>query len=210
MVKIHKSTDTVWHNAAGDAVPFKFVPQVDKQKESLAGKIHTAALKVEASLTALHELVTEATTAVQSWMKTEYAIKHKKAKKEAKAFTWFNFDRSIKIEADVNDIIKWNDALLTEAHTLLNEYISGEIGDTHQLIKGLVNDAFSSSRGAIDSRKVFQILKHESKIKNSKFQKACTLIKQAQDVDKTKLYQRVWEVQSNGEYRNINLNFSSL
>ena len=143
-------------------------------------------------------------------IKEEYAIKGK-AKKEGKgSFTWYNFDKSIKVEADINDIVKWDGALMTEALGLLNKYISGSLTESNELIKQLVNDAFSNSKGMIDSRKIFQLLKYETKIKNASFLKACEMIKQAQSIDKTKLYMRVWEKMDTGEYRNVNLQFSNI
>jgi hypothetical protein len=210
MVKFHKKTDAVWINAAGDPVPFKYVPEVDKKKETLAEKIHKQAIQIEQQLLAFHKVMHDATNEVAAKVKEEFELRTKKAKKQTASITWYNFDKSLKIEADVNDICKWDDAMMTEAHTLLNGYINASIGDSNELIKGLVNEAFSSSKGTIDSRKVFQILKYEEKIRNAKFQKACALIKQAQGIDKTKLYMRVWAKEESGEYRNINLNFSSI
>ena len=46
-IKIHTTKDATWLNAAGDAVPFKFVPKADKVKEALAGKIHKNALTIK-------------------------------------------------------------------------------------------------------------------------------------------------------------------
>jgi hypothetical protein len=210
-VKIHSSKDSVWTNASGDNVPVKFVPKTDKLKESLAAKIHKAALSVESSLNALHEMMNDAFKTISAAVKEEFAIKNGKDKKEGKgSLTWFNFDRSIKVEADINDIVKWDNALMTEALTLLNDYINSSLSENNELIGGLVKDAFANSKNMIDTRKIFQLLKYEGKIKNSKFLKACELIRNAQSIDKTKLYMRVWEKVEDGTYRNINLNFSTI
>lgn len=208
-VKFHSSKDALWTNAAGDGVPVKYVPQLDKVKESLAAKVVKEAIKAETHLLEFHQLLKNAFAEVASMVKEEFDIKAKK--KPAKGnITWYNFDKSVKIEAQVNEISKWDNALMTEALTLLNTYMDASLGETAQLIKDLVNSAFATSRGMIDSKKVFQLLKYEDKIKNAKFTKACSLIRQAQSIDKTKLYMRVWVKESSGEYRDINLNFSSL
>lgn len=210
-IKIHTTKDATWLNAAGDAVPFKFVPKADKVKEALAGKIHKNALSIESMLNAFYIVMSEAFTEVGQLIKEQFEIKHGKQKKQGKgSFTWFNFDKSIKIEADINDIVKWDNALMTEALQLLNSYINTSLTDANVLIAGLVKDAFANSKGMIDSRKIMQLLKYEDKIKNKAFLKACELIKQAQSIDRTKLYMRVWEKTESGEYRNINLNFSSI
>ncbi len=211
-VKIHTAKNATWLNAAGDAVPLKFVPKTDKRKEELAGKLHIMALKTEASLAALHVNMKAAFKEVEQLVKAEYEIKNgkKRLSGEKGNITWFNFDRSLKIEANVNDIVKWDSALMTESLTLLNNYISSSMSDANLLIAGLVKSAFSNTKGMIDTAKVYQILKHEEQIKDKRFQKACELIKQASSIDRTKLYMRIWEKQDDGEYRNINLNFSSI
>lgn len=210
-VKIHTSKNATWQNAAGDQVPYKFVPKIDREKEAVAGKIHKAALNVEATLNALYEQMDEAFQYVKSLIVSEYEIRNNKKKKEGKgSITWYNFDRSIKLEADMNDIVKWDNALMTEALEHLNKYLASGLTDANVLIQGLVKSAFSNRSNMIDTGKVFQILKYQSEIKNSSFQKACELMRNAQSIDKTKLYMRVWEKLETGKYRNINLNFSSL
>jgi hypothetical protein len=210
-VRIHTKKDQTWTNAAQDIVPVKFVPQSDKRKEELSGTIYKAALAAETSLKKLYTMMDEAFKEVTHLVKQEYELAKGKAKKQGKgSFTFYNFDKSLKVEAEVNDIVKWDASLMTEALGLLNKYINASLTDSNELIRSLVNDAFSNRNGQIDSRKIFQLLKYESKIKNGNFLKACELIKNGQSIDRTKLYMRVWEKDEKGEYRNINLNFSSL
>lgn len=210
-VKFHTTKDNVWRNASGDLVPFNFVPQSDKKKEVLSAKMYKAALLAEATLKSFHQQLSSAFDTVSDLIKEEYQLKYKKQKKQGKgSITWFNFDRSIKIEADMNEIVKWDNALMTEALALLNSYLSKNLTEANALLAGLVQSAFANSRGMIDNAKVFQILKYQDKIKNKDFQKSCELMKSAQSIDKTKLYMRIWEKQEDGQYRNINLNFSSI
>ncbi len=209
-IKIHTTKDTTWTNAMGDVVPVKFVPQSDKVKEALAGKVYKAALHAESVLLALHTMMGQAFKDVSSMIKQEYELKAKKKKETKGSLTWFNFDRSVKIEADMNEIVKWDGALMTEALELLNTYISANMTEANELISGLVKSAFANTKGMIDTGKVFQLLKYEDKIKAKAFQKACELMKKAQSIDKTKLYMRVWAKEDAGDYRNVNLNFSSL
>ncbi len=210
-VTIHTPKNATWINAAGDAVPYKFVPKADKSKETLAGKILKAAINAELVLLSLHGMMKEAFTEVAALIKAEYELKNDKKKPQGKgSLTWFNFDKSIKIEADVNDIVKWDGALMTESLTLLNAYLSTSMSDANVLIAGLVKSAYANTKGMIDTGKVFQILKYEADIKDKRFQKACELIKQAQSIDRTKLYMRVWVKEEDGSYRNVNLNFSNI
>jgi hypothetical protein len=209
-IKIHTPKDSTWLNAMGDVVPVKFVPQSDKTKEALAGKVYKAAINAEVVLHSLHIMMGQAFKDVSSMIKQEYDLKNKKKKETKGSLTWFNFDRSIKIEADMNEIVKWDGALMTEALELLNQYISANMTEANELISGLVKSAFANTKGMIDTGKVFQLLKYEDKIKAKAFQKACELMKKAQSIDKTKLYMRVWAKEEAGDYRNVNLNFSSI
>lgn len=210
-VKFHTAKNPTWVNASGDAVPFKFVPKVDRTKEALSAKIHSAALKSEEMLAALHKQMTEALEVIREEMLRDYELRNGKPKKIGKGtMTWFNFDRSLKVEAEMNEVVKWDGALMTEALALLNTYISSNMTEANQLIAELVKSAFANSKGMIDSAKVFQLLRYEDKIRAKPFQAACQLMKKAQSIDRSKLYMRVWEKQADGQYRNINLNFSSL
>lgn len=211
ILKIHTTKDKVWVDAAGDQVPYKFVPVADRKKEALAARLHKSSLQVEQALHKLYDEFTDCFAQVKSLIREEFEIKNGKKKSFGKgSITWFNFDRSIKVEANMNDLLKWDDAMMTEALSLLNDYLSRNLTDANVLISGLVQGAFSNSKGQIDTGNVFKILKYEDKIKDKSFLKACTLMRNAHSLDKTKLYMRISEKMSTGEYRNINLNFSSL
>jgi hypothetical protein len=210
-VKVYTKKDSTWINANGDHVPVKFVPVSDVKKEAMAAKIIKSALFIEQLLNSFYSDMKTAFDEVKEMIRAEYEIKNKKSYKPGKGcLTWFNFDRSLKIEADVNEIVKWDHALMTEALELLNAYISSNMTDANLLISELVKSAFANTKGMIDTGKVFQILRYQDKIKNKSFQTACELIKKAQSIDRTKLYMRVWAKTESGEYRNINLNFSSI
>lgn len=209
-VCFHTSKNNTWRNASGDEVPYKFVPEVDKKKETLSAKILKQALQAEATLQNLYDFMTDAFAEITTLVKQEYEIKKGKSKKTTSGFTWYNFDKSVKVESTVDEIVKWDETLSSEAYQILKEYIQSALTGDKELISGLVSEAFANSKGMIDTRKVFQIIKWGRKIKSAKYQKACELLTQAQGIDKTKLYMRVWVKEDDGSYRNINLNFSSI
>lgn len=208
---IHSKKDALWVNAAGDQVPFKFVPKHDVVKEKLAADVVAAANKASEQLEKLHALMYDATQKVRAMVAEQLGIEGRKPLGKGKgSMTWYNFDKSIKVEADINEIARWDEAMMAEALELLNAYLNANLSDANVLIKGLVSDAFSSNKGTIDTKKVFQLLRYEDKIKDANFLQACQLIRKAQDVDRTKLYMRVATRQEDGSYKYINLNFSSL
>lgn len=210
-VKLHTAKDAQWKNAAGDAVPLKYVSKADRQKETWAGALHKQALKAEAVLQDLHTAMKDGCEQIALLVRQEYELKNGKQAKPTKGnLTWYNFDGSLKVEANVNEVVKWDDALMTEAKALLNEYLDSQLTDNQALIKKLVSDAFSNHKGGIDSRKIFQLLKYDGQIKSSKYSKACELMRQAQMIDRTKLYMSMSERLADGSYRSIVLNFSNI
>lgn len=210
-VKLHSSKDAVWHNASGDAVPAKYVSKADREKERWAAALHKLATKAEEVLADLHTAMKDGCEQIAALVRQEYEIKNGKKPKETKGnLTWYNFDGSIKVEANVNEVVKWDDALMQEAKGLLNEYLDSQLTDNQALIKKLVSEAFSNHKGGIDSRKIFQLLKYDGQIKSSRFSKACELMRQAQLIDRTKLYMSIYERLQDGSYRSLVLNFSNI
>ena len=74
----------------------------------------------------------------------------------------------------------------------------------------MVLDAFETSRGKLDARKVFGLIRYKSKINNVLFQAAVKLLEQSIRRPESRTYFRVWTKDENGKYNNINLNFSSI
>jgi hypothetical protein len=210
-VKTHTTKDASWTNAAGDTVPLKFIGHADKVKERNAAAIRNAALKVEKALSDLYDQMGLTIAEVERAVKEEYEIKNRKKKPEGKGnFQWYNFDGSICVASKINDVVKWDDQMMKEANLLLTDYISTSLGEVNVLISKLVSGAFANTKGKIDGSKVFQILSYQNEITNNKFQRACELMRDAQSIDRSKLYMMVSERMENGEFRNINLNFSSI
>lgn len=209
-VKIQTPKNKTWVDADGTAVPYKFIPAAERMKESIAGGILKEALKIEKCLFDFHAKLSADFNKVFNQMLEDFKLKYNKERKIKGAYTWFNFDKSIKIEASINDIIRWDEAMMHEAREQLDDYLNQNLTDSNELIRELAQAAFSNSKGMIDTGKVFQILKYEDKIRHKSFQRACLLMRNAQSVVNSKKYMRVWVREDDGSYRNVNLNFSSL
>lgn len=210
-VKIHTRRDDTWKDASGLSVPFSYITKTDLKKEALACSIWKEALAVETALQRLHTSMSMAFDEVRKQMAKEYEIKGKTLRGQKGGFTWYNFDKSLRIEASVDEVVRFDEAMMSQAKELIDEFLlSGIETDAQSIIKEIVSGAFATTRGQVDTRKVFQLLKWESKVKDKRFVEACNLMREAQSTDKTRLYMRVWERDEAGQYRNINLNFSSL
>ncbi|WP_346237740.1 DUF3164 family protein [Niabella insulamsoli] len=209
-VLIQSSKNKTWVDAEGNKVPFKFIPATDKMKEPLAASLLRDALKIEKQLSDFHAKINADFQKVFNQMLADYKINYGKDRKIKGAYTWYNFDKSIKIEARLSDLVKWDEAMMNEAREQFDAYLSQNLTEANELIRGLVQSAFSNTKGMIDIGKVNQILKYEEKIKHKAFQRACSLMRNAQTVTSSKRYMMVWVRQADGSYRNINLNFSTL
>lgn len=210
-VKIHTTKDAVWHNAAGDAVPAKYVSKADRHKETWAGALHKQALKAEDVLADLHTAMKDGCEQIAALVRQEYEIKNGKKPRETKGnLTWYNFDGSIKVEANVNEIVKWDDAMMAEARKLLDKYLDSSLSETQAVIKKIMMAAFSNRKGTIDGRKVFELLSYENEVNSSNYKKACEIMRQAQTIDRSKLYMSISERLQDGSYRSIVLNFSNI
>jgi hypothetical protein len=204
----HKKTDRVWKDAAGLQIPARFVTNAERSFELLSAKVLKSALHAEKTLLDLHVLMSECFEEVRALINQEMDSKKKPPLKQ-KSLTWFNFDKSVKIEAKSSDLIKWNESMLTEAMDLINIFLGKSMGDVNDLIRRLVADALSNRKKQVDARKIFQIIKHRDKIKNKDFQAACDLLIQAQGYDRSKIYMSVSFRKQDGVYQAVNLNFSN-
>lgn len=198
-----------WQDASGNNIPMKYISQSEKKKETIAARLHKQAVAAETVLSNLMTIMQQGFDEVRQMLRDELSIK-KKVGPMQKSITWFNFDKSVKLEAKTNDFVKWDEALLSEALDLLNNFITSNMGEANELIQQLVKDAFSNRKKQVDSRKIFQILRYQEQVKNKTFQQACELLKKAQQFDKSKIYMRIWVKDEKGQYQPINLNFASL
>ncbi|MBS0647363.1 MAG: DUF3164 family protein [Verrucomicrobia bacterium] len=195
-----------WTDESGIPIPFDRISKMEKLKERLSGKILKRAIKINE---ALNEFKAEIDSALQSI--SEALIEENKLPKNTKGnFTWYNFDRSIKIEVNVNETIRFDDALIAAAREQLDDFISRNVTGTDELIRELINSAFQNTKGGLDSKKVMSLMKYRTRIKDAAFQKALDLIQKSISNPSSKKYFRVWVKDENGQYQNIDLNFSSI
>ena len=79
-----------------------------------------------------------------------------------------------------------------------------------EFVKDLVIDAFSTTRGKIDAKKVFALMKYRTKISHPLFQEALNVLSDGLRHPGSKTYFRLWKRDEDGSYKLIELNFSAL
>lgn len=203
---IQSSKDQMWLDESGYKIPFNRLTNIEKNQEKLAAKILKESERLNVQLCLFKDLVrTICEKVYREFMESKGLNKPAKGN-----FTWFNFDRSIKVEVSINDRIEFDDLTMKACKEKFDEFLNQNIDQKQDFVKELINEAFSTSRGKLDSKKVMSLMKYRTKIKDTLFQEAFDLMEQSIRRPDSRTYFRVWKKAENGQYQNIDLNFSSI
>ena len=203
---IQKVKDEKWINESGDSVPVKYISAGERLKEKNAAALLKDARAVSEKLLAFKQRMAELCDEVYNKMAEEF-----KMKENSKGnYTWFNFDRSIKIEVSISERIDFDDIAIKACKEKLDEFLGSNLTTKQEFVKELVADAFSTSRGKLDAKKVMSLLKYRNKINDAIFQDALNLLEGSIRRPDSKRYFRIWERADDGSYELIDLNFSSI
>jgi len=203
---IQTSKQSTWTDASGVQVPFNRVTKLEKNKEAAAAKLQKSANQITDLLADFKEVIEKCTAAFY-----EEVLKENKAdKRERKGnFTWFNFNKTIKVERSATERIEFKDVEIQLAKEKLDSFITDSLSSADAFIKELVNDAFQNTKGGLDPKKVLSLLKYRSKTKAVKFHEALDLIEKSIERNSSKTYYRISvKNEQSGEYEYIKLNFS--
>lgn len=198
-----------WTDEAGNRIPANRVSKAEKLRDKEAYTLANKALKVSAGLAAFKAEVMKTCNEVVKTVLAEL----KRAPNKKGNYTWYNFDQTIKVECDVNEAIRFDPLLIETAKDLLLEVISANIqGD--DFIKDIVIDAFQTTSGKLDTRRVLGLRKHTSKIKTKsireQWEEAMKVIDGAVTRPDSKTYYRVSVKDDQGEFQVIPLDFASI
>lgn len=208
MNTIHqKSKDGTWIDESGVAIPYNRTTRAERIMEKNAAKILKEAEKLHERLASFKETVRELCQEAYDAFMAE-----KEVQKETKGnFTWYNFNRTIKIEVSINERIEFDDLTIEAAKAKFDEFLEDNITSKNAFAKQMVIDAFETQRNnKLDTKRVLQLTRYEKKINDPLFSEAVDLINQAIRRPDSKTYFRVWKMDEAGKYQNIDLNFSSI
>ncbi|MBA3900978.1 MAG: DUF3164 family protein [Bacteroidetes bacterium] len=198
-----------WTDESGVTIPANRITASEKLRENKAAKLLKQALALNEKLVSFKAEIETDCRKIFEAVKAE-----NNSDKETKGnFIWHNFDRSIKVEVSINERIEFDELLIAIAKEKLESFISDNTTATEDMIKALVMEAFSTSRGKLDSKKVMSLVKYRQRIPQNKypvFHEAIDTIEKAVRRPDSKTYFRIWAKDDKGEYQNVNLNFSNL
>lgn len=203
---IQKIKDKAWKDESGKDVPVEYISPGMRLKERNAASLAREANTINKKL---HNFKAQMEKLCDDVYKK--AMEEFKAKTDGKGnFIWFNFDRSIKIEVKISERIDFDDLAIKASKEKLDTFLSENLDSKMEFVKDLVIDAFSTSRGKIDAKKVFQLMKYRSKISHPLFQEAINILSDGIRKPGSKTYFRIWQRDDDGGYELIELNFSSI
>lgn len=203
------SSAEFWTDESGVQIPYNRTTKLERLKENKIYSLYQKSVKANEALIKLKD---DLETIVSEII--DEARSSNDVKLNGKGnYTFFNFNRSLKVEVSVNELIRFDDLTLESAKEVLIGLVRNNIqGD--DFILSLVEDAFQTSRGRLDTRKILGLKKHTQRIKDkqirAEWKKAMTLIDQAISRPESKTYYRVWAKDAGGAYQNVELNFSAL
>jgi hypothetical protein len=209
MYTTQKSNQPMWKDEKGTEIPYNRTTKSERLLERTTAKLAKEALRLNADLAAFKNYVQEVCDeAYEVFMAEKENTKADKAPKGN--FTFYNFNRTIKVEVAVHERIDFDDLTIKACKDKLDTFLSDNIESKDTFIKQMVLDAFETSRGNLDPKKVMSLLRYRSKISSPIFQEAMTLLEDSIRRPESKTYFRVWVKNHEGAFKNIDLNFSSI
>lgn len=192
-----------WIDETGQEIPANRILPIEKMKEKTSYNLAKEALSINAKLIAFKESITADCQKI-------YDEVMKDGQKGKGNFTFFNFDGSIKVEVQVNELITFDSMQIELAKQKLMELVGESITSDKVFIKELVLSAFQTSKGQLDTKKVLGLKKHAKRITDERYHEAMDLIDSAIRRPESKTYFRIWVRNTSGQFENVDLNFSSI
>ena len=206
--KIHKTKDPVWTDETGMTIPVNRVTKAERLAERKAGKAIKDALRLNEQLKVFKQYLKEASQEVyQAFLKENGATEKKDYKGN---FTWYNFNRSIKIEINISEPIEFDDITISLAKEKFNEFLEKNITASNAFAKELVLNAFETRKGKLDTKRILGLTRYVSKVNDPLFTEAVELINKSIRRRPSREYYKIWVKDNAGQYQAVDLNFSSV
>lgn len=202
-----KPKDPKWIDENGQAIPVNRITKSEKLMEAKSASIVKSAVSINAQLSAFKQNLRAICEEVEKASMAENGVVKENSKGN---LTWYNFDRSIKIERSVSEPMKFDELTISAAKSKLDEFLSEAIESKFDFAKEMILTAFETTKGQLDPKKITPLTRYESKVNHPLFSEACKLIQQALRRPDSKTYYRIWTKDEDGKYEAIELNFSNI
>ena len=200
--------DPLWKDESGTGVPYKRITKSERLMELNSAKLARSAKALNDRLNAFKKDIKQLCEEVEQAFLDENKIT--RDEKFKGNYTWYNFDRSIKIERSVNEALQYDDQTIMAAKEILHEFLSESLDSSKDFVKEMILTAFENKNGKLDPKKITPLTRHEKRVNDPRFTEACNLIKKAERRPDSKTYYRVSVKNIAGAYESIELNFSNI
>ena len=209
MILKQLTKDKMWIDEAGTNIPYNRTTKTERLMEQSAFKLLSNAESISADLQTYKNMMVELVNEV-----LDAAREENDAKLTSKGnYTWYNFNHTIKIEVNVSEAIKFDEITIEIAKEKLMELIRTNISGDDFIIS-IVEDAFQTSKGRLDPKKILGLNKHTERIQNETLKNEwiniMKLIAKSISRPNSKTYFKVWKMDETGKYNAVELNFSAL
>lgn len=201
---IQKNTSKTWLDHRGNEVPRDYVPKFDRYNEIQVSKIFNAAIKLNEQIARFKAMSYEIADALYAEMLRNANIAPSDRKGN---YTLTSFDKSIRIEVNVNELIEF-DENINLAQMKLQEFIENKTKGVDIDIVALINQAFTTRKGRLDKARIFGLF--SLNITHPLWQESMELIRKSINRNSTVRYMEISEKDENGRYIPIRLNFATI
>lgn len=193
-----------WLDQDGREIPSRLITPYDKQRQRHAATLLKRAKRLSVEMALVKHEMSKALQEVQDRFCAD------KQTEPTPAFSFSSYDKGIKVERTRNVQVKFDENLLNACKQKFDEYLTGLSNDDTALLVNIVKDAFTQVKGKPDSNKLLQLLNYRAKVTHPIFQEALDLLDESVGKGNSKLYFKVSELQQDGSYKQVNLDFASL
>ncbi len=192
-----------WIDHNGQVIPSAYVPKLDKDRDRVAQRYAKKAIDLRDRIAAFKEELLETCDDLYDQMMAENKVNPT----TKGGYTVTSFDKAVKIEVAVSQKIEFDDRIQV-AQEMINKYLADKTGDIDDDLRQIINLAFQTTKGSMDVKRVLSLF--SLNIKSKQWLDAMEVLKKSITRNHTRRYARVWVKDDQGNYQNVELNFSSI
>jgi hypothetical protein len=203
-----QTKENFWTDENGVQIPANRITKAEKVREKKTAMLVKKAQDLNARLKAFKEELKDACDEMEEVSLGELGVNTENFKGN---LTFFNFDRSIKIERSISEPMKFDDLTIAAAKEKLDLFLREAIESKFDFAKEMIMTAFETRNGKLDPKKITPLTRYEAKVNHPLFTDACRLIQQAIRRPDSKTYYRIWVIKEEGEkHEAVELNLSNI
>ena len=197
--------DGYMQNAVGHLVPIESVKEIDLARDAFVKEMVKKAKELSSTVAAFKRQLAADMDAFLDLSAEKYDVKLGGSKGN---INLISFDGRFKVLRDVSERLDF-DERLQAAKALVDECLREWTRDSGSEVRTLIEAAFQvDKKGKINTKRILGLRKLE--IKHPTWIKAMEAISDAITVTGSCTYYRVYERDNQGEYRQVNLDFSGI